>query len=95
MDVVLNPNLRVRIIFVWTSVILALLLFSFFWFIAGLVLMPVIDLTIASYAFSSDYLNVVTLIKNVILYLPIIASIGFLIWGAMNSSRHQDFQGEV
>jgi len=82
-----QPNIRSRIIWTWASVMLGLILYAFFWFITGLVLMPIIDIVVASYNFPSSWTSVVTLIRNVILYHPIIAMFGFILWGILNSSR--------
>jgi hypothetical protein len=42
-----------------------------------------------SYTFVSPWDATVVLIKNVIAYHPIIAMVGWLIWGFLNSARRE------
>ena len=89
MVISINPNLRVRLIFVWASAILATILFAFVWFVMGLFIAPVIDLVVAAYDFQPPYDSIVSLSRNTLLYFPILMALGLIVWGAMNSSRHQ------
>lgn len=86
----IQPTLRSRLVFTWASALMAMGIFAFIYFIVGLVLFPIIDLVAASYNFDSTWLATVDLIKNVILYSPIIMFVGVLVWGIRNSSRRSD-----
>lgn len=81
------PFNRTRILFTWFIVFLAMSIYAIAWFSCGLVVMPFIDAISNSYSFSDPWNTIVSAVKLFFLYHPIIAIIGWIIWGFINSLK--------
>lgn len=76
-----------RIVFVWAMVFGAIVVYSFAWFSMGSMVMTFIDAITGAFTFDARWDSVVQLIKNVILWHPIISLFGWVLWGFLNSMR--------
>jgi len=81
------PFNKTRVLYVWFIVFLAMVIYAIAWFTCGLVVMPFIDAINSSYSFGSEWDTIVDLVKTFFLYHPIIALIGWIIWGFLNSIK--------
>ena len=77
----------VRIVYVWTLVLLGMVLYAMAWFTLGSVAMTFIDAVLLSFNFAAPWDSVVEIAKNVILWHPIISLFGWILWGFLNSMR--------
>ena len=89
------PMSRTNILFVWTMVAIALVIYSISWF----ALSPVVTLTLEAldeaYAFTGMQETAFDLISTVIYWNPLIAVFGWLLWGFLNSGRRDVRSWEV
>lgn len=76
-----------RIVYVWALVFLAIIFYAMAWYVFGWVIMEYISAVEAAYTFQPPLDSVVSLIKNVIAWHPIIALLGWILWGFLNSMR--------
>lgn len=76
-----------RVAYVWAVVFIGIVLYAMTWYIFGWVIMEVVAAVEASYTFTGPLATVVTIIKYVIAFHPIMALFGWIIWGYINSSR--------
>ena len=83
----LLPNVRSRIIFTWSLVLLGLLVYMVCWFVMSLIFMPILDVFTTAYAISAPWDSIVTLLRNVFLWHPLFAIFGWILYGILNSSR--------
>jgi len=81
------PFGKVRVLYVWAIVFIAMCVYAVAWFTAGMIVMPFIDALTSSYDFGSQWNQVVALIKTLFLWHPIIALVGWIIWGFLNSVK--------
>lgn len=79
----------IRIVWVWTMVFLGIVLYAIAWFTLGTAAMAVISAIEGSYTFAAPWSSVVDQIKKVILWHPIFAMIGWLLWGFLNSMKRE------
>lgn len=77
----------VRIVYVWSLVFLGMVLYTFTWFTMGTLVMTVIDAITASFHFAAPWDTIVESIRNCFLIHPIIALIGWFIYGILNSAK--------
>lgn len=83
----IKPIFPVKIVMVWSLVFIGIIIYALVWFVFGAVAMTYIEAISESFSFDSPWDNVVTLITNVVLWHPIIAMFGWLVWGFLNSMR--------
>lgn len=76
-----------RIAFVWSMVFLGMIIYALVWFMLGSVTMTIIEAMESAFTFSGNWDYVVDLIKNIILWHPIISIFGWILWGFLNSMR--------
>jgi hypothetical protein len=76
-------------------VFIGIVLYAMMWFVFGRVIYEVITAMEASYTFPSPAASVVTVIKYVVAWHPILALFGWIIWGYINSSRRSVREYEV
>lgn len=76
-----------RIAWVWGMVFIGLVVYAMVWFMLGSMVMQVIDAVEAGYTFVGSAADVVTVIKTVIAFHPLLAMFGWLLWGYINSTR--------
>ncbi len=90
-----NPSLkfplikfsRVNVLFVWFIVFLAMTIYAIGWFTCGIFVMKFIDAIISTYSFDSPWDTTVTAVRLFFLYHPIIAIIGWIVYGILNSIK--------
>lgn len=80
-----KPNFPVKIVLVWFEVFLAMAIYTVGWFACGLLVFPFITAIQSSMTFDSQVNVVITFIKACFLYHPIIALIGWFIYGILQS----------
>lgn len=79
-----------RVVYVWTLIFLALIIYVFVWFSMGLVVMTFIDVMAASASSmwnNATWDTVVDFCRNCFLIHPIITLVGFFLYGIVNSLR--------
>lgn len=81
------PPLRVA--WVWSMVFIGIILYAMTWFMFGRIAMEVITAIESTYTFLPPWDSAVAVLKAVIAYHPIIAMIGWIIWGFLNSARRE------
>lgn len=91
----LNRLFPVRIAWTWAMVLIGIVLYSMMWFVFGRVAFEVITAMEASYTFPSPAQDIVTLLKYIIAWHPLLAIFGWLLWGYINSSRRSVREYEV
>lgn len=82
-----KPMFPTKIVGIWALVFIAILIYSMVWLAMGGVTMAYIDAIEESFSFDTQAERVVTLIKNVILWHPVIAIFGWIFWGFLRSMR--------
>lgn len=85
----------VRVVMVWVMVFIAIVVYAMAWFTIGSVAMTFINACLNSFDFGSPWTAVVELIKNIILWHPIISLFGWILWGFLNSMRRDVRTWEV
>ena len=85
-----SPMFPCRVVYVWTLIALGMIVYVFMWFSMGMVVMTFIDVMAA--AASDMWSNamwdqVVEFIRNCFLIHPLIALVGWFIYGIVNSMR--------
>jgi len=75
------------IIWVWCAVFLAMVIYSIGWFTLGIAFIKVVGVIEENYNFVGGALQTANLIKNLIVWHPIFALGGWLIFGIANSGR--------
>jgi len=83
-------NFPVRIAYVWAMVFVGICIYAMFWFMFGWAAFSVIEAVEAGYTFTGQASFVVELLKNVIAYHPLLAMVGWLLWGYINSQRRDE-----
>lgn len=81
------PFNKVRILYVWFLVFLAMGMYAIAWFSVSMMVMPFIDALTSSYSFSDPWDTVVSTVRLLFLYHPIVALIGWILWGFINSVK--------
>ncbi len=76
------------ILYTWAIVFIAMAVYAAAWFMAGLIVMPFIDAITASFTFAEPWDSVVTFVRLCFLYHPVIAMIGWFIYGILQSISH-------
>lgn len=76
-----------RVVYVWTLITLAMIVYVIVWFSMGLTVMTFIDVMAASASFADPWNQVLEFIRNCFLVHPIIALVGWFIYGIVNSMR--------
>lgn len=70
-------------------VFIGMVLYAFIWFVNIYWLMEVINCIENVFSFPPPFDNVVVLIKNLLVWHPIISLFGWILWGYLNS-LHRD-----
>jgi len=83
----LKINLPIRVVYVWALVFLGMVLYVFVWFSMGIAVMTFVDSVVATFNFGDPWDSLVTFVRNLFLFHPIISLIGWLIYGIINSMR--------
>ena len=81
----LLPNVRSRIILIWSLVTLGLIVYLVCWVALSMFFIPLLDVFAASV--SAPYDSIVTLLRNIFLWSPAIAIFGWVLFGISSSSR--------
>ncbi len=90
-----NPKLEekrvdvrpVRILYVWALVFLAMAIYAVVWYMLGSVALSVMQAVEASFSFDPPWDTVTAFLKYCIFLNPVIAMIGWIIWGMLNSAK--------
>lgn len=80
-----RPSLPLNIVMTWFEVFLAMAIYTVGWFACGLFVFPFISAIQSSMTFDSQVNTVITFIKACFLYHPIIALLGWFIYGILQS----------
>lgn len=91
----IRSRLPVRVAWVWSVVLIGLVIYAMMYFTFGRVAMEVILSIEASYTFPEPAASVVTVLKYVIALHPLFAMFGWLLWGYIQSSRRSVREYEV
>jgi len=83
----IKPIFPVKIVMVWSLVFIGIIIYSLVWFVFGAVAMTYIEAISDSFSFDAPWSSVITLVTNVILWHPVIAMFGWILWGFLNSMR--------
>ena len=81
------PPKIVNVAYVWTVVLLAIVLYAVTWYVLGSLFMPFVEAIEANYTFPPPLDSTTVFIKNVVIYHPLFALLGWLVWGFLNSQR--------
>jgi hypothetical protein len=76
-------------------VFLGMVIYALAWFTLGSVTMTIIESIEASFSFGGNWDSVVELVKNIVLWHPIISLFGWILWGFLNSMRRDVRTWEV
>lgn len=82
-----SPLFPHRVVYTWTLIALGMIIYVFVWFSMGLTVMMFIDAMAASVSFADPWNQVVEFIRNCFLIHPLIALVGWFIYGVVNSLR--------
>ena len=82
----INPFFT-RVVYVWALVLTAMCVYAVVWFVNLFWLWEVFDAIESAYTFTEPATTTITLIKTLVLYNPIIALFGWIIYGYVNSTR--------
>ena len=84
------PLMPVRIIFTWTMVGLAIVIYSICWFALSPVVTTVLTALESALTLTAEQQVVFDLITMALYWNPVLALFGWLIWGYLNSFRRTD-----
>lgn len=87
MNLKIGSFIPVQIVYVWAMVLMGIVIYSIAWFAVAPVTLTVMDTLTEHITVSNDVYNLVELIKQVILWHPILSIFGWLLWGYLNSMR--------
>ncbi|MHA1408482.1 MAG: hypothetical protein ACTSSG_14040 [Candidatus Heimdallarchaeaceae archaeon] len=83
----IKVDFPIRIVMVWTLVLIGMVLYSFAWYVFSIVAFSFIDAIVSSFNFGSQWNNITDLIKNLLYFHPVICLFGWILWGFLNSMR--------
>lgn len=82
----INPFFT-RVVYVWVLVLTAMCVYAVAWFVNLYWLWEVFDAIESAYSFTGQAASTITIIKTLIVYNPIIALCGWILYGYVNSTR--------
>jgi len=77
----------VKIVYVWTMVFIAIVLYAFMWYINSWWIWKVIEAVESTFTFPAPLDSVTDVIKYVLYLHPLFAMAGWLLWGIRNSMK--------
>lgn len=79
--------IKVKIVMVWTMVLLGMVIYALAWFVFGAVAMTFIDAIDNAFTFDAPWDNVVDFVKTIVYWHPVLSLLGWLLWGYANSLK--------
>lgn len=76
-----------NIILTWSLVFIGIVIYAITWFLLGSVTMIIIEAVTSAFSFAEPWDSVVEILRTVILWHPLFAMFGWLIWGYIDSAR--------